>query len=91
MQNIRFWEVKILEYELNKYDPINSPVSWTGIRPFVVNDRGLFIVTVVFSRPASASAAAAALNDRRSDLVFIAESYSGNEVGTVMFLSLPFH
>lgn len=38
----------------------------------------------------SATAAAAA-NDRHSDLLFIAESYSGNEVGTVMFLSLPFH
>lgn len=57
----------------------------------MVNDRSLSVVNVVFSRPAPGSAAAAALNDRRSDSVCIAESYSGNEVGTVMFLSLPFH
>lgn len=43
----------------------------------------------MYSRPAAAAAAPS--NDRRSDLDFIAESYSGNEVGTVMFLSLPFH
>lgn len=35
--------------------------------------------------------AAAPLNDSHSDLNFTAESFSGNEVGTVMFLSLPFH
>lgn len=58
--------------------------------PFAVNDRSLFVVNVVFGRPVPGSAAAA-LNDRRSDSVCIAESYSGNEVGTVMFLSLPFH
>lgn len=46
-------------------------------------------ITAVHSRPAAAAAAPS--NDRRSDLDFIAESYSGNEVGTVMFLSLPFH
>lgn len=30
-------------------------------------------------------------NDRNFDLVFITESFSGNEVGTVVFLPLPFH
>lgn len=58
--------------------------------PFAVNVRSLFVVNVVFGR-AAPGPAAAALNDRRSDSVCIAESYSGNEVGTVMFLSLPFH
>lgn len=37
------------------------------------------------------AAAAAPLNDSHSDSNSTAESFSGNEVGTVMFLSLPFH
>lgn len=47
-------------------------------------------IAAVCSCP-SAAFTAAPSNDRQSDLVFITESYSGNEVGTVMFLSLPFH
>lgn len=44
-----------------------------------------------FNKSKPAAAAAAPLNDSHSDLNFTAESFSGNEVGTVMFLSLPFH
>lgn len=49
------------------------------------------MTAVCFYNRCVPAAAAAPSNDRHSDLVFIAESYSGNEVGTVMFLSLPFH
>lgn len=64
--------------------------STRHLSPCSQSPKSVFI-TVVHSRPVAAAAPPLPPNDRHSDFVSIAESYSGNEVGTVMFLSLPFH